>query len=57
MGNGSFLHLGGFVLDDHTPFVDADLDRVFYVITRPFPDVWHEIEDDREHLDFDYISR
>ncbi len=51
------MHLGGFVLDDHTPFVDADLDRVFYVITRPFPDVWHEIEDDREHLDFDYISR
>ncbi len=51
------LCLGGTVTDDHTPFVEAGLDRVFYVITRPFPDVWHTIDDNRGCLDFDYISR
>jgi glutaminyl-peptide cyclotransferase len=41
--------------DDHSPFLRNGLRRIFYVITRPFPSVWHTTNDDRDCLDLDYI--
>ncbi|KAK1755082.1 peptidase family M28 [Echria macrotheca] len=39
-----------FVLDDHVPFMERGVD-VLHVIPSPFPDVWHTMEDDGDHLD------
>jgi glutaminyl-peptide cyclotransferase len=36
--------------DDHLPFI-ARGTEILHVIPHPFPDVWHEIIDDGEHLD------
>lgn len=41
---------GGFVLDDHVPFMNRGVD-ILHVIPTPFPSVWHKMEDDGEHLD------
>ncbi|KAK1996038.1 peptidase family M28 [Colletotrichum falcatum] len=41
---------GGYVLDDHVPFLERGVE-VLHVIPTPFPDVWHKMEDDGEHLD------
>lgn len=40
----------GFIDDDHKPFMQRGVD-ILHVIPSPFPDVWHRIEDDGEHLD------
>jgi glutaminyl-peptide cyclotransferase len=36
--------------DDHVPFMARGVD-VLHIIPSPFPTVWHEYEDDGEHLD------
>ncbi|KZL84710.1 peptidase family m28, partial [Colletotrichum incanum] len=41
---------GGYVLDDHVPFMERGVE-ILHIIPTPFPDVWHKIEDDGEHLD------
>jgi len=38
------------MLDDHVPFMARGVD-VLHIIPSPFPDVWHHMEDDGEHLD------
>jgi glutaminyl-peptide cyclotransferase len=38
------------VSDDHLPFIRKGVD-VLHVIPTPFPDVWHTMRDDGEHLD------
>ncbi|CAM1504678.1 Fc.00g022690.m01.CDS01 [Cosmosporella sp. VM-42] len=40
----------GFIDDDHAPFMERGVD-ILHIIPSPFPDVWHKIEDDGEHLD------
>lgn len=35
--------------DDHIPFMHRGVD-ILHMITNPFPDVWHKLEDDGEHL-------
>ncbi|OLN81706.1 Glutaminyl-peptide cyclotransferase 2 [Colletotrichum chlorophyti] len=40
----------GYVLDDHVPFMERGVE-ILHIIPTPFPDVWHKIEDDGEHLD------
>jgi len=44
--------LGGMVLDDHLPFMARGVE-VLHMIPTPFPDVWHNMDDDGEHLDLD----
>ena len=44
-----------FVGDDHVPFMARGVD-VLHLIPIPFPRVWHEIEDDGEHLDGDTVE-
>ncbi|KAL1839181.1 hypothetical protein VTJ49DRAFT_1800 [Mycothermus thermophilus] len=39
-----------FVGDDHVPFMMRGA-PVLHLIPAPFPDVWHTMEDDGEHLD------
>lgn len=38
------------VSDDHLPFISKGVD-ILHVIPHPFPDVWHTMEDDADHLD------
>ena len=40
------------VEDDHVPFMVRGVE-VLHLIPIPFPKVWHEMEDDGEHLDLD----
>ena len=40
----------GFVQDDHVPFMKRGVD-ILHMIPTPFPEVWHKMEDDGEHLD------
>jgi glutaminyl-peptide cyclotransferase len=40
----------GFVEDDHIPFMRRGVD-ILHMIPSPFPDVWHTMMDDGEHLD------
>ena len=47
--------LGGFVQDDHVPFMARGVD-ILHIIPTPFPRVWHEITDDGEHLDIDTVE-
>lgn len=44
--------LGGMVEDDHIPFMARGVE-VLHIIPTPFPRVWHNIDDDGEHLDLD----
>ncbi|KAI1392743.1 glutaminyl-peptide cyclotransferase [Hypoxylon trugodes] len=44
-----------FVLDDHIPFMDRGV-NVLHIIATPFPDVWHKMEDDGEHLDIPTVD-
>jgi len=46
---------GGMVLDDHVPFMDRGVE-VLHIIPTPFPRVWHEMDDDGEHLDMDTVN-
>ncbi|KAL2262838.1 hypothetical protein VTK26DRAFT_9286 [Humicola hyalothermophila] len=40
----------GFVGDDHVPFMERGA-PVLHLIPSPFPEVWHSMEDDGDHLD------
>lgn len=40
---------GGHIGDDHVPFLAKGVE-ILHLIALPFPDVWHTIEDDGEHL-------
>ncbi|KAI1098566.1 glutaminyl-peptide cyclotransferase [Jackrogersella minutella] len=39
-----------YVQDDHVPFMDRGV-NVLHIIPSPFPDTWHTMDDDGEHLD------
>lgn len=41
--------LGGAIEDDHIPFMNRGVD-VLHLIPTPFPRVWHNREDDGDHL-------
>ncbi|MCJ1406825.1 hypothetical protein MMC19_000895 [Ptychographa xylographoides] len=47
--------MGGMVLDDHVPFMNRGVE-VLHIIPTPFPRVWHEMDDDGEHLDMDTVN-
>ncbi|KAJ4333141.1 hypothetical protein N0V87_007870 [Didymella glomerata] len=47
--------MGGFVQDDHVPFMARGVE-ILHIIPSPFPLVWHEKEDDGEHLDTDTVE-
>jgi len=58
-GGGRFLPDGGkaremfgrnSIGDDHVPFLERGT-NVLHMIPSPFPDVWHSMRDDGEHLD------
>ena len=46
------IWMGGRVGDDHVPFMARGVE-VLHLIPSPFPDQWHSISDDGEHLDMD----
>ena len=43
------------IQDDHVPFMARGVE-VLHLIPYPFPHVWHEPEDDGEHLDLDTVE-
>ncbi|KAJ8121155.1 hypothetical protein ONZ43_g2321 [Nemania bipapillata] len=45
---------GGFVADDHVPFMVRGV-PILHVIPTPFPPTWHTMDDDADHLDQDSI--
>ncbi|KAF5851081.1 hypothetical protein GGP41_010743 [Bipolaris sorokiniana] len=47
--------MGGFVQDDHVPFMARGVE-ILHMIPSPFPTVWHTMEDDAEHLDIDTVE-
>jgi hypothetical protein len=54
-GKKDSAFLGGYVQDDHVPFMARGVD-ILHMIPSPFPRVWHEITDDGEHLDMDTVE-
>lgn len=48
-------HMGGMVSDDHLPFMARGVE-ILHMIPTPFPRVWHEMDDDGEHLDLDTVE-
>jgi glutaminyl-peptide cyclotransferase len=52
---GDDAFYGGFIEDDHVPFMARGVE-ILHIIPSPFPRVWHEIEDDGEHLDMDTVE-
>jgi glutaminyl-peptide cyclotransferase len=42
----------GGISDDHLPFISRGV-PILHIIPSPFPDVWHRMEDDGEHLDLE----
>ena len=47
--------MGNMVLDDHVPFMKRGVE-VLHIIPTPFPRVWHEMDDDGDHLDLDTVN-
>ena len=45
------------IVDDHSPYLEEGLRRVLHVISDPFPDTWHTMEDNIENLDMEAIIR
>ncbi|KAL7787851.1 peptidase family M28 domain-containing protein [Trichoderma ceciliae] len=45
----------GGIEDDHIPFLRRGVD-ILHLIPTPFPNVWHTMEDDGEHLDMPTVS-
>ncbi|KAL6789405.1 hypothetical protein J3E68DRAFT_414622 [Trichoderma sp. SZMC 28012] len=45
----------GGIEDDHIPFLRRGVD-ILHLIPTPFPDVWHTMADDGEHLDMPTVS-
>ncbi|KEY68374.1 hypothetical protein S7711_01152 [Stachybotrys chartarum IBT 7711] len=44
-------HFGrGYIEDDHVPFMKRGVE-ILHLIPSPFPQVWHKMDDDGEHLD------
>ncbi|KAK4986444.1 hypothetical protein LTR66_007867 [Elasticomyces elasticus] len=52
-GEGRWL--GGMIEDDHLPFLARGVE-ILHLIPTPFPRVWHEMDDDGEHLDGDTVD-
>lgn len=52
---GDSAFLGGYVEDDHVPFMARGVE-ILHIIPTPFPHVWHDITDDGEHLDMDTVE-
>ncbi|KAF2476771.1 uncharacterized protein BDR25DRAFT_278096 [Lindgomyces ingoldianus] len=52
---GDDTFVGGFVQDDHVPFMARGVE-ILHIIPTPFPRVWHELDDDGEHLDMDAVE-
>lgn len=52
---GDNMFIGGFVQDDHVPFMARGVE-ILHMIPTPFPKVWHEMGDDGEHLDMDTVE-
>ncbi|KAF2201492.1 hypothetical protein GQ43DRAFT_448766 [Delitschia confertaspora ATCC 74209] len=48
-------YTGGLIEDDHIPFMARGVE-ILHIIPSPFPRVWHEIDDDGEHLDTDTVE-
>ncbi|KAL2188431.1 Pkinase-domain-containing protein [Thermothelomyces heterothallicus CBS 203.75] len=46
---------GVYVGDDHVPFMQRGA-PVLHLIPGPFPDVWHTLDDDGEHLDIPTVK-
>ncbi|KAI9862433.1 MAG: hypothetical protein M1824_001426 [Vezdaea acicularis] len=44
------FRMGYGIADDHVPFLKRGVE-VLHMIPSPFPRVWHEMDDDGEHLD------
>lgn len=45
----------GGIEDDHIPFLRRGVD-ILHLIPTPFPNVWHTMEDDGEHLDMPSVN-
>ena len=54
-GKSDDAFLGGFVQDDHVPFMTRGVE-ILHMIPNPFPHVWHTMADDGEHLDLDTVE-
>ncbi|KAH3972315.1 peptide hydrolase [Parastagonospora nodorum] len=54
-GKSDNSFMGGFVQDDHVPFMARGVE-ILHMIPTPFPRVWHEITDDGEHLHTDTVE-
>ncbi|KAF2264463.1 hypothetical protein CC78DRAFT_533299 [Lojkania enalia] len=52
---GDDAFIGGFVEDDHVPFMARGVE-ILHIIPTPFPKVWHRMTDDAEHLDMDTVE-
>lgn len=46
---------GGYMMDDHIPFLELGV-PVLHLIPTRFPDVWHTIDDNAECLDADVMQ-
>ncbi|KAI1408939.1 glutaminyl-peptide cyclotransferase [Hypoxylon sp. FL1857] len=44
-----------YIQDDHVPFMLRGVD-VLHIIPSPFPETWHHMEDDGEHLDLPTVD-
>ncbi|KAK2766666.1 hypothetical protein FQN54_005978 [Arachnomyces sp. PD_36] len=44
-----------YIQDDHLPFMARGVE-ILHAIPYPFPDVWHDITDDAEHLDIPTVE-
>ncbi|ORY54566.1 peptidase family M28 [Pseudomassariella vexata] len=45
----------GYIEDDHIPFLVRGVD-ILHIIPMPFPDVWHTMDDNAEHLDIGTVD-
>jgi len=52
---GELGFMGGGIQDDHLPFMARGVE-VLHIIPSPFPRVWHEMDDDGDHLDLDTVE-
>jgi glutaminyl-peptide cyclotransferase len=50
----SFSRYSG-IQDDHVPFMIRGVE-ILHIIPSPFPQVWHKVQDDGEHLDLPTVE-
>ena len=43
--------------DDHMPFYRKGVRNILHLISYPFSNVWHTMNDDMEHLDLEIVSK